>query len=152
MAQNIFTSLRALGVEAEIDNRRAADGWNGSGKWKTATHGDIFVKIGTGGYASPICMLDCELKGLGHLHRLAEGLSIKVPAPVCVGSCGGKSDQKARSVEDEQSGFIAIEHIDFERPSCANGNSEVLLGHQLALLHSKSPLNANQHFGFELDG
>ena len=152
MAQNIFTSLRAQGVEAEIDDCRAAGGWNGSGKWKTTSHGDVFVKIGTGGFASPIRMLTCELKGLSHLHRLAEGLSIKVPAPVCVGSYEGKSDQKAPSAGDDRNGFIAIEYIDFERQSYADGNSEALLGHQLALLHSKSPVNENQHFGFELDG
>ena len=102
--------------------------------------GDIFVKIGTGGTATELNLLKCELLGLEHLEKLAQGLPIAVPKPVAAGS-----------VDDGRDAFIAMEYMAFCPPLGSRTQGQADFGKGLALLHSQRPLTWRT-FGFPMDG
>ena len=114
--------------------------------WHTTSHGDIFVKIGTGGFAAAISTLQCEMACLEHLHALAEGLPLVVPRPVAVGTLGeGKGGV--------QNGFIAMQKLDLGHAYPRGRKAaEAAFGRALAQLHTRPTDHLHNAWGFPVNG
>ena len=123
----ITQALRDAGVTvAARAAPRAVGGGDISAAWRLETaDGSVFLKTGP---ASSYEMFAAEAEGLA---ELAAPGAIRIPAVI---ACG----------EQEGTAFVALEWLDFERPTRA---TEALLGTQLAELHRTT----SERYGWHRD-
>jgi protein-ribulosamine 3-kinase len=120
---NIFAALREDGVPID-DNTdvRGVGGGDISAAWRI---GNAFIKTGD---AAAFDMLEAEAEGL---RELRSANAIRAPEVLACGKIGGDA-------------YLATEWIEFDRSS---GNTEQLLGRQLADLHR----HCKDRFGWRRD-
>ncbi len=149
-ASAVAAGLAAAGVVVAADGHDGGHGADGAGTWRTTSHGPIFVKLGTGGFAAAVATLQCELTCLEHLHALAEDLPLVVPRPVAVGTLGSQG----AGAEGATNGFIAMQKLDLgrHRPPGGRKAAEAALGRALAQLHARPTGHLHDAWGFPVDG
>ena len=124
----IIQDIREAGVAVDAESApRAVGGGDISAAWQLqVSDGSVFVKTGP---ASSYDMFVAEAEGLAEL--AAPGV-IRVPGVIAYG-------------EHEGTAFVALEWLDFSRPTRA---TETLLGEQLAELHHRA---TSERYGWHRD-